>query len=102
MLLTMKMAPERRAIDKIYKRRDRYDIPDWQREKVWKRPGKIKSKRKRLSAAFALYGGIGTPETMEPALLAVVQANLLGAVEGDLKAILRTTWRTRNSQRLKR
>jgi uncharacterized protein with ParB-like and HNH nuclease domain len=34
----MKMTHERRAIDKIYKRRDRYDIPDWQREKVWKRP----------------------------------------------------------------
>lgn len=40
MLATMKMTPERKAIDKIYKRRDRYDIPDWQREKVWKRPAK--------------------------------------------------------------
>lgn len=26
---------DRIAIDKIYKRRDRYDIPDWQRSKVW-------------------------------------------------------------------
>jgi hypothetical protein len=24
-----------RALDKIYKRRDRYEIPDWQREDVW-------------------------------------------------------------------
>jgi hypothetical protein len=29
------MTPGRRALDKIYKRRDRYDIPDWQREEVW-------------------------------------------------------------------
>jgi hypothetical protein len=28
----MKMTAERRALDKIYRRRDRYDIPDWQRE----------------------------------------------------------------------
>jgi hypothetical protein len=32
---TMKMSAGRRALDKIYKRRDRYEIPDWQREEVW-------------------------------------------------------------------
>ena len=26
----MQMRAEKRAIDKIYKRRDRYEIPDWQ------------------------------------------------------------------------
>src|SRR6266404_4061677 len=31
----MKMTPERRALDKIFRRRDRYDIPDWQRDEVW-------------------------------------------------------------------
>jgi Protein of unknown function DUF262 len=31
----MEMRSERRALDKIYKRRDRYEIPDWQRKKVW-------------------------------------------------------------------
>src|SRR3982750_2981735 len=31
----MKMSAQKRAIDKIYKRRDRYEIPDWQREEVW-------------------------------------------------------------------
>src|SRR5437879_13711972 len=31
----MRMTGGRRALDKIYKRRDRYDIPDWQREPVW-------------------------------------------------------------------
>jgi len=36
----MKMQSKRRAIDKIYKRRDRYDIPEWQRQKVWSRKKK--------------------------------------------------------------
>lgn len=29
------MTPGRRALDKIYKRRDRYEIPEWQRGEVW-------------------------------------------------------------------
>ena len=29
------MRAERRALDKLYKRRDRYEIPDWQRDEVW-------------------------------------------------------------------
>src|SRR5271170_4799151 len=36
----MKMISERRAIDKVFRRRDRYDIPDWQREEVWDREKK--------------------------------------------------------------
>ena len=36
----MEMRAEKRALDKIYKRRDRYEIPDWQRGKVWQRPKK--------------------------------------------------------------
>ena len=31
----MEMTSDKRAIDKIYRRRDRYDIPDWQRTEVW-------------------------------------------------------------------
>lgn len=31
----MKMDSKKRALDKIFKRRDRYEIPDWQREDVW-------------------------------------------------------------------
>ena len=38
----MKMTAYRRALDKIYKRRDRYDIPDWQREEVWNKVRKQK------------------------------------------------------------
>ena len=29
------MTAEHRAIDKIFRRRDRYEIPDWQRGEVW-------------------------------------------------------------------
>ena len=29
------MRAESRELDKIYKRRDRYEIPDWQRKEVW-------------------------------------------------------------------
>ena len=36
----MRMTPGKRALDKIYKRRNRYEIPDWQREKVWDEPKK--------------------------------------------------------------
>jgi uncharacterized protein with ParB-like and HNH nuclease domain len=31
----MEMKTGTRVIDKIYKRRDRYEIPEWQREVVW-------------------------------------------------------------------
>ncbi len=31
----MKMGSDERELDKIYKRRDRYEIPEWQREEVW-------------------------------------------------------------------
>ena len=36
----MKMTGERRAVDKIFRRRNRYEIPDWQRGDVWDRPKK--------------------------------------------------------------
>ncbi len=31
----MNITPGRRALDKIFKRRNRYEIPDWQRGEVW-------------------------------------------------------------------
>jgi Protein of unknown function DUF262 len=31
----MKIRSEKCALDKIYKRRNRYEIPDWQRDEVW-------------------------------------------------------------------
>jgi hypothetical protein len=36
----VKMTAEKRAIDKLFRRRDRYDIPDWQRGEVWDREKK--------------------------------------------------------------
>ena len=36
----MKMTSDRRAIDKVFRRRDRYDIPDRQRQEVWNREKK--------------------------------------------------------------
>lgn len=36
----MKMEARKMALDKIYKRRARYDIPDWQRDEVWTLPRK--------------------------------------------------------------
>jgi hypothetical protein len=38
----MKMTSQTRALDKIYKRRNRYEIPEWQRGKVWDRAKKQK------------------------------------------------------------
>jgi hypothetical protein len=38
----MKMTAQKRALDKIYKRRNRYEIPEWQREKVWEKTKKQK------------------------------------------------------------
>lgn len=34
----MKMTARTRAVDKVFKRRDRYEIPSWQRGKVWGKP----------------------------------------------------------------
>jgi hypothetical protein len=34
------MLSDERALDKISKRRDRYEIPDWQRQEVWDKPKK--------------------------------------------------------------
>lgn len=36
----MKMTADKRAIDKMFRRRDRYEIPDWQRQKVWNKKKK--------------------------------------------------------------
>ena len=38
----MKMQSGKREVDKMFKRRNRYEIPDWQRQKIWSRPKKQK------------------------------------------------------------
>jgi Protein of unknown function DUF262 len=53
--------------------------------------GKVRSKRRRIGRAFAKYAGSVTPETMEPSKMPLMQANLLSAVEGDLRSLLSKT-----------
>jgi hypothetical protein len=50
--------------------------------------GKVRAKRRKVGATFSLYAGGGTPDTIEPVKFALVQSNLLGAVEGDLRGLL--------------
>jgi Protein of unknown function DUF262 len=52
----------------------------------------VKSKRRKIGKTFEKYAGSGTPETMEPTKFALVQSNLLAAVEGDLRVLLATTF----------
>jgi hypothetical protein len=47
--------------------------------------GKIAAKRKKLGAVFAKYGGVGSPDVLEPSRFIIVQANLLAALESDLR-----------------
>ena len=50
--------------------------------------GKVRSKRLKIGKTFEKYAGGGTPDTIEPAKFPLVQANLLGAIEGDLRGLL--------------
>lgn len=50
--------------------------------------GKVRSKRRRIGKIFGKYAGGGTPDTMEPAKFPLVQSNILGAIEGDLRGLL--------------
>ncbi len=50
--------------------------------------GKVRAKRLKINATFTRYAGSGTPETIDPAKLPLVQSNILGAIEGDLRALL--------------
>lgn len=49
---------------------------------------KVRVKRRKVGSTFAIYAGNGTPDTLEPVKFPLVQSNLLGAIEGDLRAIL--------------
>jgi hypothetical protein len=49
---------------------------------------KIRAKRKKAGEVFARYAGIRTPETLSPEHFPVVQANLLTAIESDLRHLL--------------
>ena len=50
--------------------------------------GKVRAKRRKAGSTFAIYGGTGTPGTIEPVKFPLVQSNVLGSIEGDLRTIL--------------
>ncbi len=49
---------------------------------------KVRAKRRKAGSTFTFYGGSGTPDTIEPVKIPLVQANILSAIEGDLRALL--------------
>ncbi|HEX7359518.1 MAG TPA: DUF262 domain-containing protein [Bryobacteraceae bacterium] len=49
---------------------------------------KVRSKRRKAGSVFAVYAGGETPDTLEPAKFPLVQSNILGAIEGDLRTLL--------------
>ena len=50
--------------------------------------GKVRAKRRKMGKTFALYAGAGTPDTIEPVMFPLIQSNILGAIEGDLRGLL--------------
>ncbi|RJQ50137.1 MAG: DUF262 domain-containing protein [Nitrospiraceae bacterium] len=53
--------------------------------------GKVRSKRRRIGKVFIKYAGAGTPATIDPTKFPLFQSNLMGAIEGDLRALLAKT-----------
>jgi hypothetical protein len=49
---------------------------------------KASAKRKKVSATFGKYASATTPATVAPEHFAVVQANLLAALENDLRILI--------------
>ena len=50
---------------------------------------KVRAKKKKHSKVFEKYGGAGVPGTVDPEQFVLVHANLLGAIERDLYAVLK-------------
>jgi hypothetical protein len=57
--------------------------------------GKVRAKRRKAVSTFAIYGGTGTPDTIEPVKFPLVQSNVLGSIEGDLRTILLKGFRSK-------
>jgi len=49
---------------------------------------KVRAKRRNVGATFKFYSGGGTPDTIEPMTFPLIQSNILGAIEGDLRSLL--------------
>jgi hypothetical protein len=50
--------------------------------------GKVRAKKRRAGTTFALYAGGETPDTIAPIKFPLIQSNILGALEGDLRSLL--------------
>jgi hypothetical protein len=50
--------------------------------------GKVRAKRRKAGSTFKLYAGGGTPDTIEPVKFAMIQSNILDAIEADLRTLL--------------
>ena len=50
--------------------------------------GKVRSKRRKIGKIFQKYSGAETPDTIGPEKFPLVQCNILGAIEGDLRGLL--------------
>jgi hypothetical protein len=50
--------------------------------------GKIRAKRRKTGGTFKLYAGGGTPDTIESVKFAMIQSNILGAIDADLRGLL--------------
>lgn len=53
--------------------------------------GKVRTKKRKIGKVFTKYSGNGTPDTIEPTKFPLVQFNILGAIEGDLRDLLLKT-----------
>jgi hypothetical protein len=51
-------------------------------------PSKVRSKKRKIGSTFARYAGAGTPDTIEPTKFPLAQANILAAIENDLRGLL--------------
>jgi hypothetical protein len=50
--------------------------------------GKSQGKSTKIGKIFEKYSGEKTPETLDPSKFPLVQSNILGALEGDLRILL--------------
>lgn len=51
-------------------------------------PGKVRAKKRKAGSTFKSYAGGGTPDTIDPAKFPLIHANILTAIESDLRALL--------------
>ncbi|MGC9951891.1 MAG: hypothetical protein ABSF64_36570 [Bryobacteraceae bacterium] len=51
---------------------------------------KVRAKKRKAGTTFTQYAGGGTPDTVDPIKFSLIQVNLLGALEVDLRGLLLT------------